>query len=199
MGLLYSAAVAWSNLYNKKYDMLLGRKGKWSSSFSLDFCPEDFPHLAGMQYANDVDFGINKAEVRSGKLIEKILNREINDELIEKSVNWERKIRGRLEGLIALEETLDSDFLICKYDQHKVPHGSLIEAKYVIKNLSSGITFFVFVDDSETRWFCRSVFQMNIADYTINQTHVTVLKKMKWHNNKVVIDYINPNYKPVEE
>ena len=59
---------------------------------SLSFCPEDFPHLAGMQYASDVDFGLNKAEIRSGKFISKIINGEVDDELIEKAAEWETKI-----------------------------------------------------------------------------------------------------------
>lgn len=50
-------------------------------------------------------------------------------------------------------------------------------AEYVIKNLRTGITFFVFVDEDKERWFCRSVFQLNSADYTTNQTRVTVLKR----------------------
>lgn len=41
--------------------------------------------------------------------------------LIEKAAEWKTKIRGRLEGIIALEEALDNDFLIYKFDPHKVP------------------------------------------------------------------------------
>lgn len=198
MGLLFDAAVAWSNLHSTTYDLLLGRKGTWSDSLSLSFCPEDFPHLAGMQYATDVDFGLNRAEIRSGKFISKIINKEVDDELIEKAAEWEPKIRGRLEGIIALEEALDNEFLIYKFDSRKVPYGSNIAAKYVIKNLRTGITFFVFVDEDEKRWFCRSVFQLNMADYTTNQTRVTVLKKKKRRDGAVIIDYTHPNYKPAE-
>lgn len=198
MGLLFDAAVAWSNLHSTTYDLLLGRRGNWSDSLCLSFCPEDFPHLAGMQYATDIDLGLNKAEIRSGKFISKVINKEVDDELVEKAAEWETKIRGRIESIIALEEALDTEFLIYKFDSRKVPHGSNIAAKYVIKNPRAGITFFVFVDEDKERWFCRSVFQLNIADYTTNQTHVTVLKKKKWKDGTIVIDYTHPNYKPAD-
>lgn len=199
MGLLFDAAVAWDNLYDTTYDFLLGRKGRWSSSFILNFSPEDFPHLAGMQYATDIDFGLNRAEIRSGKFIAKILSGEIDDELILKSAEWKNRLRGRLEGITLLEETLDNNFEIYKFNPGSVPFGSRIDAKYVIKNARTGVTFFVFVADDDERWFCRSIFQLKVADYTRNQTHITVLKKKKHKNGEVILDYTHPHYKPADE
>lgn len=196
MGLLFDAAVTWSNLQSTTYDLLLGRRGNWSDSICLSFSPEDFPHLVGMQYASDVDFDLNRTEIRSGKFISKVINGEVDDELIEKAAEWKTKIRGRLESIIVLEEALDTEFLIYRFDPRKVPHGSNIAAKYVIKNLCTGVTFFLFVDEDAGRWFCRSVFQLNVADYSVNQARVTVLKKQKRKGNDVIIDYTHPNYKP---
>ena len=48
--------------------MVFGRKKK-SYVVSLSFERYDFPHLVGMQYANDVDFKINSAEYYGEKLI----------------------------------------------------------------------------------------------------------------------------------
>lgn len=73
MGLLLDAAAAWSGLYNTTYDLLLGRRETWTASLSLGFAPEDFPHLAGMQYAGDIDFGLSRAEIYGGKLVGKLL------------------------------------------------------------------------------------------------------------------------------
>ena len=196
MGLLYDAALAWHGLQNVNYFLLLGRKGKWSSSLFLDFSLGDFPHLAGMQYASDVDFDVNPAELRGEKLISKIIGGEIDDTLIERSANWEGRIRGRLEGIIALEAALDSDFLIYIFDSRKVPYGTNISAKYVIKDQRTGMTFFFFVDSNENRWFCRSIFQANLTDYTVNQTRVFVLRKRKQKDGTVLIDYTNPHYRP---
>ena len=52
MCLLRKAAEAWEKLLNLRYDMVFGRKKK-SYVVSLSFERYDFPHLVGMQYAND--------------------------------------------------------------------------------------------------------------------------------------------------
>lgn len=195
MGLLYDAAAAWNSLQNTSYCFLLGRRGTWSSSVHLDFRPEDFPHLAGMQYAGDIDFRINKAEMRGRKFLPKIISGKIEDERIEKSANWESKIRGRLKGILSLEELLDSDFLIYRFDPKKVPYGTKIEAQYVVKDTRSGTAVFVFVDSSRSRWFCRSIFQSDHSDYAVNQMRVSVLKKQKRIGTEVVLDHVNPNYR----
>ena len=73
MCLLRKAAEAWEKLLNLRYDMVFGRKKK-SYVVSLSFERYDFPHLVGMQYANDVDFKINSAEYYGEKLITAILS-----------------------------------------------------------------------------------------------------------------------------
>ena len=195
MGRLMDAAQAWSALYDTQYELLLGRKGNWTELLKLEFLPEHFPHLAGIQYAADVDFGCSKAELRGKKWIGKILNGEIDDGLIEKSCRWTDTIAGRLDGILALEDTLDSEFTICRFDPAKVPHGTRIQAQYVIKNQATDMTFFVFLDQDTGKWFCRSVFRLHIADYTVNQTHVTVLIKRKLRQQSLIWEQINPHYR----
>ena len=193
MGLLEDAANAWNTMQNRKYYLLLGRAGK-SEEFTLSFHPRMFPHLAGFQYLNDIDLGIHRSEIFNGKLISKILSGKIKTEDILKSEKWEN-IKGRLLGIVELENTLDSQFLIHRFDPSRVPHGSLIEANYVIKNLKSGVTFFVFIDEKNNEWFCRSIFRMEQTDYTINQARLTVLKKEKYIDEKLIFSYTHPNYK----
>ena len=57
MCLLREAAHAWQQLTGTEYRITVGRRGK-KSSFALSFSFADFPHVAGMQYAQDVDFGL---------------------------------------------------------------------------------------------------------------------------------------------
>lgn len=198
MGMLLDAVNAWVALQDTTYEFLLGRSKNWSASFTLDFQPSDFPHLAGVHYADDVDFGINRAELHSAKFIAKLLSGYIDDDLIERAAAWNSKIKNRLECIIVLERILDADFLIYKFEQKRVPHGSTLCAEYVIKYADTDLALFVFVDhDMHTRWFCRSVFQSSSADYTINQTRLTVLKKRKLKNGELNIDYTHPNYKEV--
>ena len=198
MGLLMDAANAWNNLRHTRYYLMLGWRGRWSSELVLDFHPAQFPHLAGMQYADDVDFGVNRAELRGEKLLPKLLKAEskIDDSLIEKAAKWDTWIKGRLQGIVALEATLDSDFIICQYDPEKVPHGTQIQAEYVIKNINTGMNFFVFLNEDEGRYFCCSIFQLVHVDYTTNQRRVKVLKKRKWVGKNLLIDYTNPYYIP---
>ena len=59
---------------------MFGRKKK-SYVVSLSFERYDFPHLVGMQYANDVDFKINSAEYYGEKLNSEELQK-ITDEKI---------------------------------------------------------------------------------------------------------------------
>lgn len=94
MCLLRKAAEAWEKLLNFRYDMVFGRKKK-SYVVSLSFERYDFPHLVGMQYANDVDFKINSAEYYGEKLITAILSGRLDPKRIEKSKNWDR-IQKRL-------------------------------------------------------------------------------------------------------
>ena len=62
--------------------MVFGRKKK-SYVVSLSFERYDFPHLVGMQYANDVDFKINPAEYYGEKLITAILSGRLDPKRIE--------------------------------------------------------------------------------------------------------------------
>lgn len=42
MGYLFDAAIAWSNLYDTTYDMLIGAKKHRLCHLSISFYPEDF-------------------------------------------------------------------------------------------------------------------------------------------------------------
>ncbi len=200
MGLLHDAAIAWDGLRNTTYYLLLGRAGTLCDSVTLDFAPEDFPHLSGMQYTDDVDFGMSRAERMGKKLIRKIVDKEVDDALIEKSDNWTKRVKGRLRSILELENTLDSDFLIFKFDPAKTKNCSGINAKYVIKSNTSNLSFFVFVDEKNSnRWYCKSIFSFSHADYTAGQTRVTVLKKQKRVAGELVWDYTHKNYRPEKE
>ena len=150
MCLFLEAARAWQRLSGTEYRITAGRRGK-TFSFALSFAFADFPHIAGMQYAQDVDFGLRPSEYYGEKLIPSILSSKLEASRIEQSRNWSR-IKGRLNAVVHLQETLDSEFLIARFNPKLVRVNSKIDAEYVIKNLQSGEIFFVFIDDR--RWFC---------------------------------------------
>ena len=100
MCLLREAAHAWQQLTGTEYRITVGRRGK-KSSFALSFSFADFPHVAGMQYAQDVDFGLRPSEYYGERLIPSILSGKLEAANMERSRNWLR-IKGRLNAIIHL-------------------------------------------------------------------------------------------------
>ena len=192
MCLLLEAAKSWQQLTKIRYYISAGRKGKLSQ-FRLEFDNADFPHLAGMQYAQDVDFGLHFSEYYGDKLVPALLSGKMDGSKIEKSRSW-GKIKGRLQAIINLQQTLESDFSIALFDPTK--SNSKINALYVIKNNISGETYFVFIDkDNGYRHYCKSAFAQNSIDYTKNQPLLTRLKVDKFDNGNRQLIYQHPNFK----
>ena len=94
MCLLTEAARRWEQLSQTEYHILAGKRGK-EISIHLKFDFADFPHLSGMQYAQDADFGIRPSEYYGSKLVPALLHGKMDGSRIESSRNWE-KIKGRL-------------------------------------------------------------------------------------------------------
>ena len=193
MGLLLDAAKAWDALTSVIYRIEIGRKGK-HSSIELAFDLSDFPHLAGMQYAKDVSFSLRPAQYYGSKLVPVLLAGTMDDSLITKSQSWDR-IEGRLKAIINLQNTLEGEFIIAQFFPKRVPGFCNIQAKYVIKNSVSGEMFFVFLDEESGRHFCRSAFQSDELDYTLNQPILTVLEVTKESAGHTTLLRRHPSYK----
>lgn len=191
MCLLRKAEEAWEKLLNFRYDMVFGRKKK-SYVVSLSFERYDFPHLVGMQYANDVDFKINSAEYYGEKLITAILSGRLDPKRIEKSKNWDR-IQKRLQVLVNLQDTLENGFSFFLFSKAKVPRYSKIDAEYLIRNNHSGEMFFVFLDKESGRYFCKSAFGSEM-DYSRNQTPLTLLYKCRVEGENKEVLFQHPKY-----
>ena len=178
MCLLTEAARRWEQLSQTEYHILAGKRGK-EISIHLKFDFADFPHLSGMQYAQDVDFGLRPSEYYGERLIPSILSGKLEAANMERSLNWLR-IKGRLNAIIHLQETLDTEFLIARFRPNLVRIHCKIDAEYIIKNLHSGEVFFVFIDKGTgQRYYCKSAFERTTIDYLENQAVLTVLKKKK--------------------
>lgn len=144
MSLFLDAAIAWNALNNISYKLDIARKGELKQ-IKLYFCDADFPHLAGMQYAKDVDFGIRKFEYYGEKLIPALLTKRLDDTKIESSRNWNR-ISGRLNAIIDLQNIFDNNFRISTFNNAKVRGYSKIDAKFLIKSdISNNIYISLFL------------------------------------------------------
>jgi len=197
MGLFLDAAAAWTSLKNVTYIIEAARKGELTR-IELSFSDEDFPHLVGMQYADDIDFGIRKAEYYGKRLIPALLKKRINDRKIESSRNW-MKISGRLTAILNLQNTLDGDYRITYFNKSKVRGYSKIDAEFVIKSTISDDVYFVFLDKRTCKYYCKSAFKKEQTDYTENQSSLTILRKIKVINDIPELLYIKSGYQPSTE
>lgn len=194
MGLFLDAAIAWNDLHNVSYKLDVARKGKLTQ-IELYFCDEDFPHLVGMQYAKDVDFGIRKFEYYGEKLISALLTKRLDDARIESSRNWDR-ISGRLTAIINLQNTFDNEFKIFAFNRGKVRGYSQIDAEFLIKSTISDDIYFVFLDKRSGRYYCKSAFGKEPIDYAENQSGMTLLQKIKVVDGAVNILFTKDGYVP---
>ncbi len=194
MGLFLDAAGAWNDLRNVSYIFEVARKGVLKR-IELSFLAEDFPHLAGMQYARDVDFGIRPAEYYGAKLVPALLSGKMKDHRIETSRNWD-KISGRLTAIIYLQNTLDGNFVIVSFDKAKVKGYSQIDAEFAIRSTISDDIYFVFLDKRSGRYYCKSAFRKDITDYAENQSPMTILQKIKIVDDQSSILFCREGYQP---
>lgn len=192
MGLFLNAAVKWNSLQNTKYLLVLGHK-RSTEYINITFRPEDFDHLSGMQYANDVDFGLHRNQYRGDKLVPALLSGKLDDALIEKSQSW-YKISERLSAIIHLDDILDSEFSIYKFDRFKLPFHSDIRAAYCIYSETHKNGVFLFLDEENRCCYCKSVFEKDCHDYRTNQTRWTVLKKERTTERGTETVYLHKSF-----
>lgn len=193
MCLFLEAAAAWIALLPTEYILKLGYRKK-SYDIRLVFEKANFYHLSGMHYASDVDFKISPNKMYGEKLIDAIISNKINVCDIEKSKKWE-KIKGRLEGIVALKNIVESEFSIYKFSPNKLSFKSEISAEYLIHNPKLNLSIFLFLGDTGDYFYCKSIFLEKTRDYTQNQTPYTVLQKIKVENGSSKEIFRHPSYR----
>ena len=156
-----------------EYEIVLGRKNV-AVKLIITFDKKDCFHLMGLQYLTD------RPELRRdrGKIFDEIQNGIIKRENIESS-DFYHKIQDRVHFLPLLEEILDSNDTVFKYNK-KANVYSMIEADYLMKNHMEGKNLFLFLSNArDDSYFCRSFFPEEKMDYTKNQASWTLLYKKK--------------------
>ena len=175
MDLLYKCAVVFERLIKYQYRFILGRKGKLIE-IVLGFNETDFHHLVGLHKLKD----INIARDNRKRVFHNILSRSITDQTIAKSAFFNES-RLRLEAFQFLEDLLDGEQLVFRFNKKVVPY-SAIDGDFLLK-MGDGLALsvsFLFIDKEDCGvYFCRSFFPMERTDYTKNQMQYTPLKKEK--------------------
>ena len=187
MDLLQICAENFERLLPYQYHIIVGRKGK-TLEFTISFDRADFHHLAGLHKLTDnVRFLTGKRAV----IMQEILSGKLTLAQAQQSAFF-HQMEPRLKPLSCLEEFLDSNEIIFRYN-FKANTFSVIQADYLLQNISEGHTIYLFLaqrsgDDSQV---CRTLFPKTDRDYTQGQPRYTLLKKEKIHSitGDVILQY----------
>lgn len=175
MDLLQQCAATFDHLLNYQYRFTLGRKGQLTE-IVLGFHETDFHHLVGLHKLKD----INIARDNRKMVFRDILSGRITYHTIERS-SFVKESRLRLETFQFIEELLDGDQLVFRYNKRVLPY-SAIDGDFLLK-MGDGVALnisFLFIDKEDCGiYFCRSFFPMERIDYSKKQTQYTLLKKEK--------------------
>ena len=164
-------------LLNTEYEIVLGRKGV-AVTLRIAFDKKDCFHLMGLQYL------IDRPELNRDrrKVFDGIVAGSITTEQVESS-DFYGKIEDRINFLPLLEQLLDSNDTVFKYNQ-KANLYSVIDADYLMKNKLEERNLYLFLSQGkDEKYFCRSFFPEEKKDYTKNQALWTMLYKKKYNLN----------------
>ena len=184
---LQRCAVAFSELLNVQYKIILGRKGQLIN-ITLGFDETQFVHLAGLHKLTDNEFFRTASRK---KVFNAALNGSISYEIVAKSSNF-NEIQDRIEYFEFLEEMLDSNNIIFRYNSKRNVF-SLIQADYLMQSQYNCSDVYIFIDKLKNSdvHFCRSFFPKGDKDYTAGQAKYTLLYKEKINlkTGKSIVQY----------
>ncbi|MBR1742278.1 MAG: hypothetical protein IJ733_10535 [Lachnospiraceae bacterium] len=199
---LLQCLLAFQRLTDIKYHIVLGRAGK-TISFDLTFSEYDCHHLMGIHYLAD-----RPDRRSSAKIFEELLTSAEYRTHIASSDFWSKQLIDRIACTSILEQLIDDNQTIFRFNSKGASFHSLINAEYLMANSNISISgdnlrdVYVFLDkrdDSDNR-FCRSIFPRTTRDFTIGQPRWTLLYKKKYlPDGTESVLYYNKNYVLPEE
>ena len=192
MDLLLQCARNYEKLLDISYHFTIARKGL-VREFFLSFQKSDFHHIVGLHKLTDT------RQVLRGtreNIFDKILENEIPQNLIEES-EFYFNMSQRLNYLCHLEEILDSEQLIFKYNEN-VRVFSQIKSEFLLEGTFAERIVYLFLGSrngyDDIQQMCRTFFPKTNIDYSIGQPRYTLLKKEKIRisDGKVLSEYKRP-------
>jgi len=178
MDLLKKAAKAWRDLYNVKYSITYGRKGKLYD-INITFKRSDFHHLAGFQYLKDLKL----PAIPQNRYVEAILKNDITGKTVIKGENYDEMVKIRLLAIIDLQEALDKSVELYNFNPSNCPFHTNIAANNLVFGNSESNDIFVFLVEHEDRYVCSSIFLKENRDFTENQIPLSILRIVKTNLN----------------
>lgn len=177
LDLLLKCAKNYEKLLDFEYHFVIARKGI-HREFTLNFQKSDFHHIAGLHKLTDT------RQVLRGtreSIFDTILQGEILQKLIEESDLYS-EMSARLDPLCHLEEILDSEHLIFKYNEN-VRVYSQIKSDFLIEGFLEEQSLYLFLgsrsENDMEKQMCRTFFPKTNIDYSCGQPRYTLLKKEK--------------------
>lgn len=174
MNKLQECAKAFERLFDTKYHIIIGRKGK-STELMIEFNPMDFHHLMGLGKLKDLRLSRQNRE----QVFSEILKGMISDATINRS-RYAEQVQNRFLPLSHIEQIFDENNRIFHYSKKQNSFSS-IQADYLLTTQYIGNDIYVFISQKEqtTSYFCRSFFPKENKDYTLGQAAYTLLFKEK--------------------
>lgn len=187
MDLLQACAKGFERLLSFQYHIIVGRKGK-TLEFTISFNRADFHHLAGLHKLTD---NVRFLTGKRADIMQEILSGKLTFFQAQQSAFFQ-KMEPRLKPLAQLEEFLDSNKIIFRYNS-KVHAFSLLQADYLLQNDFEGQPVYLFLArrTGDNTQVCRTFFPKAEKDYAQGQPQYTLLKKEKINLNtgEVIIQY----------
>lgn len=174
MDRLQNCAISFQALLDKQYHMVIGRKGK-TVDLTIEFTPWDFHHLMGLGKLKDLRIAQQNRE----QVFFNIITGAVSENEVGKS-RYIKKIENRFDPFSKIEQLLDDNDLIFRYNEKQQPFSS-IQADYLLSSPYIGNDIYIFIAEKEQPglYFCRSFFPKESKDYTIGQAVYTLLFKEK--------------------
>ncbi len=196
--ILHDAAVAYKNLENVVYRIVLGRKGK-AYELMLHFPPESFFHLAGLQHLSDIKFPSNNKE----RIYKEILRGKVTEATIRKSVFFEPyHLEERISNLHLMDTMLTSDSITYLINPKLYRQFCEIRADYLCKyeKTKSDIFYLFSVIVRSCSRFANechgcSFFKMHERDYTRGCALTTTLLIQRIINMGKTDEFVETIYK----
>ena len=174
MDKIYQCAAAFEKLLNFQYHIVIGRKGKTEELY-IEFLDKDFHHLMGLGKLKDLRI----ARQNRSQVFKAILTGTLSDHDISKS-RYASQIENRFEPLTSIEQLMDNNELIFRYNANKNIFSS-IQADFLLSTPHEDNEIYIFIAQKEEsgRYYCKSFFPKEDRDYTRNQPKYTLLFKEK--------------------
>lgn len=187
MDILQQCAWNFDRLTNIRYRMIIGRK-KRTLELVLTFDGSEFHHLAGL---HKLKSNLMVRTVPHLTLFERLLAGRWSLENIAHEDEFPL-IRDRIAYLAGLEDFLDSNRLVFRFDYRRA-YPSVLKADFLLQNDVEGEGLYLFLAKrrESDAYVCKSFFPKAGKDYAKGQERYTLLYKEKTNllTGETVVQY----------